>query len=655
MPLVLAQPILLNRVMKMLGLFGAGTAPRASRAVGVYRSILLAFLIAFSASDETKAAEPKRVMLLHSFGRDFKPWSDYSRAIREELARQTPWPLDVLDQLLASARVIGDTPEGPFIEYLGKLYADTPLDLIITIGGPAANFVQRNRNKVFPGTPVLLAAVNQYRIDGSALTENDTVVAVNNNYRAVFESMLQVLPETETVMVVLGNSPLEQRLREQTQQDLKSLEGRIKLIYTTDLSFEELLRSAATLPPHSAIFWHALVVDGAGFGHEGDTSLARVHEVANAPMFSYDDSFFGHLLGGPMQSVAGVSGRTASVGIRLLGGEKAGNIKTPVSEFATPKYDWRELQRWGISESRLPLGSDIHFQAPTFWDQYREQTLAILAALLVQSALIFWLAHEHRRRHLAEVNSRNSMAELTYMNRRATAGELSASIAHEVNQPLAGITTSAAAALRWLAAEPPNMDRARAAMRHVVEAGHRAADVIANTRAMFAKDTDERSTLDINSVVVAVLSILRHDLQKNGVEVQANLDDRLPVVEGNKVQLQQVILNLTMNAIEAMHATQPRILKVRTELGKPATVHVSISDTGTGIDPANADHVFGALFTTKERGMGMGLSICKSVIENHNGRIWVTAGSMRGTTFHFELPTKAAGEMKFAERTLENV
>jgi signal transduction histidine kinase len=159
----------------------------------------------------------------------------------------------------------------------------------------------------------------------------------------------------------------------------------------------------------------------------------------------------------------------------------------------------------------------------------------------------------------------------------------------------------------------------------------------------------------MSSPIFAVLSILRHDLQKNGVEIQADLDDRLPAVEGNKVQLQQVILNLTMNAIEAMHATQPRILKVRTELGKPATVHVSISDTGTGIDPANVDHVFGALFTTKERGMGMGLSICKSVIENHNGRIWVTTGSMRGTTFHFELPTKAAGHTKIAERTLENV
>ena len=171
---------------------------------------------------------------------------------------------------------------------------------------------------------------------------------------------------------------------------------------------------------------------------------------------------------------------------------------------------------------------------------------------------------------------------------------------------------------------------------------------------MFAKDTNVRSTVDINDLIRSVLAILQHDLQKNGVEVHAHLDNPLPAVEGNKVQLQQVILNLMMNAIEAMHTTQPRFLKVRSEPMKPDLVHVSISDTGTGIDVANVDRVFSALFTTKAAGMGMGLSICRSIIESHEGRIWATAGSARGATFHFELPTKAAGKTKAAESMVEN-
>jgi hypothetical protein len=284
----------------------------------ICRRILLTFLIASSTCAEAVTAEPKRVMLLHSFGREFKPFSDYSRTIREELERQAHWPLDLMDQLLTSARVSGGDPEGPFIEYLGKLYSDNPLDLIITFGAPAANFAQRNRAQLFPGTPVLMGAVNQLRIQTSAFTEDDTAVAVNNDHLAAFESMLRVLPATKTVMVVIGNSPSEKLLREQTQRELMPLEGRIKLLYTNDLSFEEILKTAATLPPQSAIFWHLLAVDGAGLGHEGGTALTRVHNVANAPIFSYDDSFFGFLLGGPMQSVAEVSRRTASVAIRLL-------------------------------------------------------------------------------------------------------------------------------------------------------------------------------------------------------------------------------------------------------------------------------------------------------------------------------------------------
>jgi C4-dicarboxylate-specific signal transduction histidine kinase len=296
------------------------------------------------------------------------------------------------------------------------------------------------------------------------------------------------------------------------------------------------------------------------------------------------------------------------------------------------------MKRWGVSESSLPAGSEIRFRDPTAWDQYRVQILAIGAALLVQTALISWLIFEHRRRHLAEIQSRNAMTELTYMNRLASAGQLSASIAHEVNQPLTGITTRASAALRWLRADPPNLEKVGAALEQIVAAGYRASEIITSVRAMFRKDTSERLPVDINAMILTVLAIVRIDLQKNNVELQTQLDERVPVVEGDKVQLQQVVLNLVMNAIEAMQSVHYRALKVKSEQSKPEMVHVSIEDTGTGIDPSNLNRVFSPLFTTKESGMGMGLSICHSIIESHNGRIWVSTGVTGGSIFQFELP-----------------
>jgi C4-dicarboxylate-specific signal transduction histidine kinase len=300
------------------------------------------------------------------------------------------------------------------------------------------------------------------------------------------------------------------------------------------------------------------------------------------------------------------------------------------------------MQRWGISEHRLPPGSEIYFRDPSLWDQHRAQILTIFAALLVQAALICWLIFEHRRRHLAEIQSRNAMTELIYVNRRAAAGQLSASIAHEVSQPLTGIATRASAGLRWLRAETPNLEKAGAAFEQIVIASHRAGDIIASVRAMFRKDTSERLPVDINGIIRTVLGIVRIELQKNDVELQTQLVERVPVVEGDNVQLQQVVLNLVMNAIEAMQSVRYRVLKVKSEQSKPEMVQVSIEDSGTGIDPSNLNRVFSPLFTTKERGMGMGLSICQSIIENHKGRIWVSPGVTGGSIFEFELPTKSS-------------
>jgi signal transduction histidine kinase len=334
-----------------------------------------------------------------------------------------------------------------------------------------------------------------------------------------------------------------------------------------------------------------------------------------------------------------IARQSASAAIRMLGGEAPSNIKVPVVETSAAIFDWRELQRWNINESLLPAGSDIQFRSPTAWEQYRMQIIAICAALLVQTALIVGLIYEQRRRHRAEILARNSMSELTDMNRRATAGELSASIAHEVKQPLAAISSNGSAALRWLTKATPDLAEARKAMERVVDAAHHAGDIVDTIRSMFRKDAGERTVIDINHVIMNVVAVLRTDLQKNGVELRILLDPQLPAIKGNSVQLQQVVLNLVVNAIESMREVQSRVLRVQSDKSSSDMVHVSVEDTGTGVDPANLDRLFKPLFTTKKSGMGIGLSICHSIIEAHEGRIWVTAGPEKGSVFQFELPT----------------
>ncbi|MGC2588580.1 MAG: PAS domain S-box protein [Pseudolabrys sp.] len=232
---------------------------------------------------------------------------------------------------------------------------------------------------------------------------------------------------------------------------------------------------------------------------------------------------------------------------------------------------------------------------------------------------------------------RRGQEQIATLAREATVGQLSASIAHEIRQPLAGILASAQAALRWL--EKANVEEVRENLNGIVSDGQRANDIIKNLRAMFKHDVQEKTPVDINGLVLWVIALVVIDLQKHKIELRTQLDDRSPEALGNQVQLQQVILNLVMNAIESMSSLQTRVLRIKTELGQSSTVHVSVEDTGTGIKPSDVTRLFQPMFTTKARGMGMGLSICKSIIENHDGRIWVTAGANGGSNFQFELPT----------------
>ena len=261
--------------------------------------------------------------------------------------------------------------------------------------------------------------------------------------------------------------------------------------------------------------------------------------------------------------------------------------------------------------------------------------------MLLLIGLIAWLIYEHRRRSLAEVRSRNAMAELANMNRVATAGQLSASIAHEINQPVTGMTLQASAALRWLATEKPDLDKIRTILTGIVGAGQHAGEIIAGVRAMFKKGESAKVTINLNNLINTVLALLRVDLQKDDVRVETRLDDQLPAVIGDPVQLQQVILNLIVNAADAMRGVERRLLKIETSWMPSGMIRVSIEDTGPGVRDADRDRIFEPLFTTKSSGMGMGLSICRSIIESHGGTISVAAGAENGTIFCFELPTAA--------------
>jgi PAS domain S-box-containing protein len=240
----------------------------------------------------------------------------------------------------------------------------------------------------------------------------------------------------------------------------------------------------------------------------------------------------------------------------------------------------------------------------------------------------------------AQEELRNTQAELAHMTRVMTMGELTASIAHEINQPLSGIITNANTCLRMLAADPPNVDGARETARRTIRDGNRASDVITRLRALFSKKDASTESVDLNEATREVIALSSSKLQKNKVILGLELADDLPFVTGDRVQLQQVILNLLVNASDAMSTVdgRPRKLLIKTEQDEGDRVRLTVKDTGVGFDPETAGRLFDAFYTTKDDGMGVGLSVSRSIIESHHGRLWAVQNDGPGATFAFSVP-----------------
>jgi PAS domain S-box-containing protein len=257
---------------------------------------------------------------------------------------------------------------------------------------------------------------------------------------------------------------------------------------------------------------------------------------------------------------------------------------------------------------------------------------------------IYAMARDETEQKHAEDGMREAQQELERVSRQTTIGAMTASIAHEINQPLAAIVANGNAGLRWLARDNPNLDEVQKALRRIVDDGRRAADIIASIRGMFGKDTHEKLPLNVNGLLHEVLTLIQGDLERRQIALRSELHDTLPEIMGERVPLQQVLLNLIINATEAMSAVtgRERLLTIQAALNGEESIRVTVEDTGCGIDQAHVDRIFDPFFTTKSNGMGLGLSICRSIVEAHGGKLWALPRSPFGTAFHLTLPSAEA-------------
>jgi signal transduction histidine kinase/ABC-type uncharacterized transport system substrate-binding protein len=603
--------------------------------------IVFSSIVLFLAMTGAAFSQPKRVLIVHSVGRDFSPWDDYARKIREELKLQSKDPIDIFEVSLSTAR-FPDGNEDAFVSYLNAVFSERKLDLIVTIGGPAARFFQQNRQRIFPSIPTLYAALAQRMSSNAPAT--DAMVSVSVDVLSTPDQILKLVPETTKVFIVMGSSPIEKLWLEEMRKLFQPLTSRLDITYSNELSLEQILEQVAILPPRTFIVYGQMLVDAAGVVHEGNRAIDRIHAVANAPIFSEQDAFFGRgIIGGRMTNISDVSRQTAAVAVRILGGESPGSIKTPPIPAASPRYDWRELKRWNISESQLPPGSEVLFRVPSLWEQYRPQLTAVMAAILLQAGIIALLLVERRRRVVAQAEATSRRQEVVHLNRVTTASVLSSSIAHELNQPLGAILSNTEAAQMLLKANPLDLAQLGEILSDIVRDEQRASDIISGLRNLLNNRTEaDLRTLDLNDTVRDVVKIVSPEVTRRGVILRTILAPEPLRVRCDPIHLQQVIINLVMNGVDAMEGVaNPHNLTIRTNLADTGGVEARISDSGPGVPNDKLASIFNAFVTTKPQGTGLGLPIARTILESYGGELWAE-NRTRGAVFSFRLPVASA-------------
>jgi signal transduction histidine kinase len=352
------------------------------------------------------------------------------------------------------------------------------------------------------------------------------------------------------------------------------------------------------------------------------------------------------IVGGPLMQINKLGEQAAEAALRILKGDSPSAINTPYVVFGVPGSDWRELRRWNISENTLQRGSVVQFREPGIWQRYRWQIAAILGVLLAQAVAIAGLILERRRRCAAELQLRQRLMQVVHLNRSAIAGALSASVAHELNQPLAAIQNTAEAAILYLKAEPSNTTRIQDLLSNIIRDDNRAAKIVSNLRGLLKKrNSVELQEFDLNEVIHDALEIIAPEALRKGIEVAGCKAHVALQVRGDRIQLQQVILNLAMNAIDALGSCDSarKKMSINAVPVQEYAVEVAVADNGIGIPRDRLNQIFETFYTTKEHGTGLGLSIARTIIEMYGGRIWAENRPGGGAEFRFILPLAQMG------------
>jgi signal transduction histidine kinase len=604
----------------------------------------VAVVLAAAGLTAIASAETSNVLVLYSNGRLMPANVQGDRGLHQTVRAPAGRPLALFSEFLDAPRFAGEAHDEIVAAYLRGKYASRPPRVIVAVREEALGFLLRHRAELFSGVPVVHAGVDTRALRSMSLPADVVGVPREHDFAATIDLALRWHPRARRLVVVTGASEPDRAFEAWVRSEARPFEGRATVEFLAGLRMDEALRRLGELGDDAVVFTPGMFQDAEGRDLTGYETAQALAAASRAPAYGPSPTFIGSgFVGGYSASFEEMGREVGGAVTELLAGTPPGSLRPAAPVPQRLNVDWRQIRRWGIDESAIPRDAVVHFKPPPLLEAYRKEVVAAVAALVLQAALIAWLLVEHRRRRLAESAEQTRRLELAHASRLAVAGELTGSIAHEINQPLGAILSNADAADLILESGGDRREELRAILADIRRDDVRASEVIRRLRTSLAKREVERKPFDLNDVVRELDSVLGGEARRrhSSLEIQA-APARVEVL-GDRIEIQQVLVNLALNALQAVaDVPEERRAVVVSVDGTDGRATVTVRDRGHGIAPGDLPRLFEAFFTTKRTGMGLGLSIARTLVEAHGGRVWAESGHGEGAAFHVELPIAGA-------------
>ena len=582
---------------------------------------------------------------------------EFTQALRKTV-QQAASPVEFYQEALDIERFAGRERSSALTEYFEDKYREFGIDVVVPVGNGALKFAVDQLAGVLPDVPIVFALGTAPDVDPSALPPNVTGrLASASRFAPTLAMARSLQPDANRVVVVGGSGPLDSASVSAALAAIDSLRDSLQLTVLSGLPLDVLLQALRRLPQRSIVLFANYRQEPHGQLYEPADIIGSLSRAATAPMYVQIRRYIGEgAIGGSVIRFDDEGVATGRLIVRTLR-RRPGDPTPPVEPMAKSLVaDWRQLRRWGISEQRLPLGTDVVYREPSAWQRYRRVVLLTLGVISAQALLIGLLLLERRRRRQAQGflleeqrRAEEARLQVAHMSRLALVGELAATISHELRQPLAAIRANAEAGALLLAKTTPGPSEAREIFHNIVADDARAVDVIESVRSLLRKDESVLvTTFDLNQLCGQTVRLLEHDAASRNTRVELSLDSRPLMIRGDRVQLQQVVLNLVLNGLDAASmSTTDRFVIVQTE-SRADHVELVVRDSGPGLTPTVRPHLFEPFFSTKEAGLGLGLVIVRSIIARHSGQVRAENHPAGGAAFAIRLPRASAEEPAYA-------